>query len=261
MKKVGVFLVITLIIGIIYVNIRAIEEPRSKKMLVQQTLYAITTEDSQIQVPLYINQKTVLTEKDAIESIYIHSQDESLKLKVSAFNIQLGGKKAYLNESYQTYFYQLTLPKLEMDLYMKAAQMTITLKNEDRYTVSIGRLSIFHVVQDQNIDILSQFGSNETIDYRLSSVTLDIQTIEPITIKAIFYTVNQFIEVNQTITNRQEVTLMIPNDVFLYKETALKIQYEMDGITYEKTFNVFRYFDRITRTLDDEHINRVYVID
>ena len=81
------------------------------------------------------------------------------------------------------------------------------------------------------------------------------------TITNVFFTVNQFVSINQTIINRQEVVVLIPNDVFLYKETALKIQYEMDGITYEKTFNLFRYFDRVTRTLDDEHINRVYVIN
>jgi hypothetical protein len=261
MRKIGAVIIALLIIAIVYLNIRAIEEPTSKKLLVQQTLYAITTDDSQIQVPLYVNQKTVLTSVEAIDTVYIHNIDESLKLKATTVDIQAGGKKSYLNETYLSYYFKLGLPKLEMDLYMKEAYLTITLKNEERYTVAIGRLSIFHAVTDDQIDILTQFGTNEKADYRLSSITLDIKANSPVMITNVFYTVNQFVQINQSITNRQEVVVLIPTDVFLYKETALKIQYEMDGITYEKTFNLFRYFDRVTRTLDDEHINRIYVIN
>lgn len=261
MRKLGIIGIILLIIGIVYVNLRAIDEQPSSKVLIQQTLYSITTDESMIQVPFYLNKNSAITKTDAISTIYLHTQDESLKLKADILDVQKGGQKKYLNETYQTYYFKLSLPKLDMDLYMKECLLTITLKNDERHTFSIGRLSIFRVEADDVIDILTQHGKNSDMDHRLSELTLDIKTTKPVTIKTVFYTANHRVEVDREIINRQELVINIPLDAFLYKETALKIAYEIDGVLYEKTFGVFRYFDRVTRTLDDEHINRVYVLN
>ena len=43
---------------------------------------------------------------------------------------------------------------------MKECLLTITLKNDERHTFSIGRLSIFRVEADDVIDILTQHGKN-----------------------------------------------------------------------------------------------------
>ena len=116
MRKIGAVIIVLLIVAIVYVNIRAIEEPTSKKLLVQQTLYALTTDDSQIQVPIYVNRKTELTSYEGIDTVYVHNADESLKLKATTIDIQTGGKKSYLNETYLSYYFKLGLPKLEIDI-------------------------------------------------------------------------------------------------------------------------------------------------
>lgn len=261
MKKISYVIVVISLIGIIYINMTALKERVSKKAIIQQTLYSLTTKDEYLVVPIYINQKDAITEEKSLLSVYIYNENQTVKLRAESVTIEKGNPKKYLNETYQTYYYQIKLPTLNMDLYMKNCILEINLKNDKQYKFDIGRLSIFNFIDDSGIEILIQQGKNDVKEYQLSEIELDIRTSQPIEIEHIFYTVNHFVRLNEVIENRKEIRILIPLETYLYKETALKIMYNLGGVKYEKTLHLFRYFDIIKGDLDDEHLNRVYNLD
>ena len=66
MRKLGIIGIILLIIGNCLCQfLRAIDEQPSSKVLIQQTLYSITTDESVIQVPFYLNKNSAITKTDA----------------------------------------------------------------------------------------------------------------------------------------------------------------------------------------------------
>ena len=75
MKRV-LFVLVTIVMGLfLFFSVQSTYSS-SKKMLFKQTLYSQMTTDRILRIEGFSNSKTIYTESEAIESIYVSSLDE-----------------------------------------------------------------------------------------------------------------------------------------------------------------------------------------
>lgn len=260
MKRV-LFVLVTIVMGLfLFFSIQS-TYTSSQKMLFKQTLYSQMTTDRILRIEGFSNSKTLYTESEAIESIYISSLDERYKLLPVSYQIEPSGTYEYLGDTYTRYIYKLELPEIEIDYYIKSCYLNILLKNGEILKASIGRLSLMKPSDMNDFSIYNQYGMNSNEGHFLTTVVLDIVTKRPIQIESVCYTVNHCVELNISIEQQKTIEISLETDVYYYQQTALKIIYSIEGTLYSQTVDTFKYFEHMTNVIPENSLNRIYVID
>ncbi|MDY0209960.1 MAG: hypothetical protein RBQ91_00955 [Acholeplasma sp.] len=263
MKKIGISMMIILVFIILFINLKALEEPTSKKMVIPQTLYSQTTEEKSLEVRVFLNKSHVITDPNAIHSIYLANEENTNRIKIETFNITKGTEKRYLKERYIAYIYELELPLLQMDLKMNHCIMEITLKNDDLHKISIGSLSILSYETTDSINITNQFGKIGDNPYALEQITLDYYSETPVRVTEVFYKTDQFVKVDcryDELTKKGQILITLPNIAMKFNKTALRLVFERNDVTHYQTIHTFKYFDSISENLDDMNL-KIYVLN
>lgn len=260
MKKFA-FILVTLAMVFVIVYSALSKRFVSNKLLFKQTLYSQMTTDPYLAIDVFSNAETLYTNLDAIEYLYIASLDEHNKLVPKQIDIQKGGRYSYLGDDFNKYTYQLKLPSLEIDYYIKDCYLNIWLKNGERLQAQIGRLSLMKPSTNQDFSIVNQYGINTDEGQFLNQVNIDILAKRPISVESVCYTVNHCVELKQSVISQQTLEIHMDTDAFYYQTTALKIFYTVEGELFYQTMDTFKYFEHMTNIIPENSFNRIYVID
>lgn len=263
MKKIVLAVFIILCGVIVYVNIRSYDEETSKKILVVQTLFSKTTKDDDLEVRVHLNQSHAIVDADAIKSIHLINETETNKLSIQSFDIEKKSPKTYLNETYQEYAFILRIPELTMDYKMSECYMVVILKNDQKYSLKIGSLSIMFYEDTQKVNIINQYGNNPVSETFLSSITLEYQASEALNVIDVYYAADRFTKIEtsyDSLTNTGTIHINVPIESFDYNETALRLIFDNNGTTESITLHTFKYFERMTMSLDESR-HMIYVLD
>lgn len=260
MKK-WLFVIVTMVMVFFIIMSVQAEQLPSKKWLFRQTLYAQLTTDETLTIEGFSNHTSPYIDENAIASIYLSSLDEHNKLIPKSFEFKTFGKYIYLGDRYTKHTFILKLPTLEVDYYIKDCYLTLILKNGDRLTASIGRLSLMKPNLEQELSVYNQYGYNQEEGVFLNHIVLDILVKRPIRIESICYTVNHCVEILEDIQNQKTIEIDLDTDVFYYSKTPLRIFYTLEGTLYAQTIDTFLYFESMSTVIPENSMNRIYVID
>ncbi len=139
---IGIF--ILAVAGVVIISYN--KEPVADKAITISTYYSVMDPFQGMDVPIYMtNEKHVMSEPEAYQSIYLMNADESKKLNVSLKQITMDGESVYLGDTYTKMMFELDLPSLNEDYYIEDCFLDMTLQNGNRYVFEIGTFSYMYI--------------------------------------------------------------------------------------------------------------------
>lgn len=254
MKKILLPLVVLLLSGLLVLNYYAYQSPTIKKMISQQTIYQ--TKENEINIPLYSNHKGAYQTLDAIDQAFLKEADNKLELLLT--NIITGERYPYLKETYHKYIYTFSLPILENHYHMKDATLELYLKNGQSKQFLIGSFDYYY--QPKNTLELTELHALKYEDaYQIKSISMTFNLSEAIYVEHIKLSNDIIIQVDQTITDKLEVS--IPKLGKIVDRLSVVLVYTKADESYLEVLIDYLYFTSNENPLDYGYLNYVTLID
>lgn len=248
MRKIGSFLLIIMIIVLILINYKASFQMKKELLISQKTQYSIIQRDIfNMNIDLFINQNHIISNKEAIDTIYISDFTKQKKLIVSSYDITKIGSSKFLKDHFIKYQYSLYFNELHNDFYIEEAYLTINLKNDETFSFLIGSVSFLSMSADEkesHIIITELFGDNSIENPQtLSSVTLSIKPKVGVTIKKIKFNQKDILNYDDFIENTQTYQINLSKNDYVYQSSSIVIEYEYLYNNYQTSIENFLFFD------------------
>lgn len=164
---------IVISIFIILVVIFTTKKPLNTKFLVSKTEYNILNNEKFL-LNQYIYEdsfNSILDKKENIENIYLKDKAYEKEITLLDINKNKTNKENYNNQSFYRKNYIFDLGGFSDNLYLENANIVFNLKNKNRYTFSIGKLSIIKV-DNFNTDKRFLLKQNKVLSYHEGSLSL-----------------------------------------------------------------------------------------
>ncbi len=158
---------------IILVVIFTTKKPLNTKFLVSKTEYNILNNEKFL-LNQYIYEdsfNSILDKKENIENIYLKDKAYEKEITLLDINKNKTNKENYNNQSFYRKTYVFDLGGFSDNLYLENANIVFNLKNKNRYTFSIGKLSIIKV-DNFNTDKRFLLKQNKVLSYHEGSLSL-----------------------------------------------------------------------------------------
>lgn len=158
---------------IILVVIFTTRKPLNTKFLVSKTEYNILHNEKFL-LNQYIYEdsfNSILDKKENIKNIYLKDKAYEKEITLLDINKNKTNKENYNNQSFYRKTYIFDLGGFSDNLYLENANIVFNLKNKNRYTFSIGKLSIIKV-DNFNTDKRFLLKQNKVLSYHEGSLSL-----------------------------------------------------------------------------------------
>ena len=158
---------------IILVVIFTTKKPLNTKFLVSKTEHNILNNEKFL-LNQYIYEdsfNSILDKKENIENIYLKDKAYEKEITLLDINKNKTNKENYNNQSFYRKTYIFDLGGFSDNLYLENANIIFNLKNKNRYTFSIGKLSIIKV-DNFNTDKRFLLKQNKVLSYHEGSLSL-----------------------------------------------------------------------------------------
>ncbi|MFA5560484.1 MAG: hypothetical protein WC964_01760 [Acholeplasmataceae bacterium] len=237
------FIVISLLItaGIIIYNDK---EKKVPKLITVEQVYSYIYHPSQTMIiPVYLNiDNHYLANEKSYLSVYLSSDNNSKRIEMFELKIAYSHSETYLHETYYKYHFQLNLPNLKSDFYIKDCYLEISLVNQKTYRFYLGEFHLFTPTDktEESLFLTSLYGNKKENEVypRINNIALEFEDTDAIFTGA---KINFDSEVLFEQKNNTLLLLIEAENKLLY-QTPIRLFYELNQVEYEYDILCFEFF-------------------
>ena len=256
MKKVMIYILILVVGGLLSFLIYLDQTKVEPRILTIDTAYVVMDDRPSLKIPIYMMGKNhPLIYIDGIENVSLNHVTKDEKMNVELINIDYHGTESYLNQTYEIYIYDLSLPSFDQTIMMDDVKLSINLKNGTSFALSIGKVSISPSKPlEGHLDwsLLSGIKVDQSIFERVGCVEIGFYTLKH-EIKGFFngFTFSESFQIKD-----DTLYLYFDDEPYIYQSFPIEIMF-IDGTSqmipyfmYMKSYQLLKMSGPLIHTYD-----------
>lgn len=236
-----------LIIGAIIAIIITNKPQVSDKLITINTEHNyVYTESKLISFRIYSNKsKHKIHFKENISYVYLEDENKYNRFEMYLLAINYSHEESYLGDPYYAYTYTFEMPKVQSNLYLENANLSITLANGVDYLLPIGDFNFLYypnVAEETYLDVKSFYGFKaETSEFsRLDKIILVYEKKLDIKIENIYIDGQNKLEFHD---KEGQIEIMIPFELKHLSHVPIVIEVIENGLHRYQVIDNFQYFN------------------
>lgn len=236
-------LIIAAIVAIIVTN-----KPKvSDKLITISTEYNyVYTEQKRLNFKIYSNKlKHKIHFDENISYVYLENTEQTNRFELELIEITYSHEEKYLGDTYYAYNYSFVMPRLESNLLIEDANLSLTLANGVNYLLPIGTFRFLYypdVGIENSLKITGLYGyKQEGSDYsRLAKILIEHENDKSFSLNSISIDGEHDLDY---LLREHEIEVVIPYQKLALNHAPIILTITKEGSTKVQVIDNFQFFN------------------